>query len=188
MTVRATMLGGKSGGGGGGACCRVRLDLAKTRALTQNAATALVAVAFIWAAVAKAIEPESLVSVLETAGRLSRVTAERLALAVVLFEFCLSGWILSGVARRAASLTATGFLLGASSFMVFLMYSESRSGCGCGLPTFGLSPKTGQLLGIVRNAFLIAMSLYGGRSDVWAAIGSGKPERNWQNETVESVL
>lgn len=130
------------------------------RSLVSPAIAALL----VWSAIGKTIDPLPTLKVFTDVLRFPAPTAYPAAAALIIIEFVLAGWLFSGAHRTAATFATAVFLLTGSVSILIQLLSRSRLGCGCGLPTFGLSPESGQLMGLFRNVVLIFLILIGGVS------------------------
>ena len=146
-----------------------------TTSLARHAAIIFVSGIFLVAAWTKTASADSLVAVLEQVLHVPIALTAPTAAGIVLFEFFISGWLICGYRTSLASIVAAGFLVLANCVLVLQIFSHSKLGCGCGLPAFGISPESGQVLGLVRNCVLILALIYGGSTSSLIAFGSRGP-------------
>lgn len=132
--------------------------------VVRSALSPAIAALLIWSAVGKTLDPSPTLKVFTDVLRFPTPAAYPATTALIITEFLLAGWLFSGVRKAAATFATAVFLLTGSVSILIQLLSRSRLGCGCGLPTFGLSPESGQLLGLFRNVVLVFLILIGGVS------------------------
>ncbi|MBS0189479.1 MAG: hypothetical protein JSS51_15555 [Planctomycetes bacterium] len=130
--------------------------VASAKKLAASSIPVLIGICFLWSASGKTADIVSTVALFTSRGS-SQTLGTVAAWNLVFFELALGSWLISGVRAELAAITAGLFLVFASASILYQLWTKSQLSCGCGLPTFGLSPESGQLLGLVRNSVLIVL-------------------------------
>jgi len=147
---------------------------------TRSAFTAmpvLIGLCLLWSAAAKTLDLAPTAALFTSRG-IEQQFALLLTWTLVFVELALGCWLLSGIRSDLAGITAGIFLVIGSTSILYQLWTKSQLSCGCGLPTFGLSPESGQLLGLIRNAILIAMVVLGSVPKETALVSDGSLERS----------
>ncbi|MBN8599014.1 MAG: hypothetical protein J0L78_15180 [Planctomycetes bacterium] len=137
----------------------------------------LIGVCLLWSAMAKTVDLGPTIALLTSRGIEFRA-AQTSAWTLVFVEIALGCWLLSGIRAILAGIAAGIFLVVGSASILYQLWTKSQLSCGCGLPTFGLSPESGQLLGLIRNAILIVMVVLGSVPGEAASASDGPLERS----------
>lgn len=120
----------------------------------------LIGLCLLWSAAAKTLDLAPTVALLTSRGFQLQI-ATTFAWSLVFVEITLGCWLLSGIRSDRAGIAVGIFLVIGSASILYQLWTKSQLSCGCGLPTFGLSPESGQLLGLIRNMILIVMGVLG---------------------------
>ncbi|MBY0310499.1 MAG: hypothetical protein K2W85_00360 [Phycisphaerales bacterium] len=127
----------------------------------QGLARFIIGVVFIWAAVAKIVDLEPLLTLLADVLSLSEPSkAKPLAFAIIACEIGLATWLISGRAAVWALVCAAVTLVGLSLATFTMNSVNPELGCGCGLPR--VFPDLSYPLEVaMRNGTLAAIALIG---------------------------
>lgn len=137
----------------------------------------LIGLCLLWSAAAKTTYISPTLALFTSRG-IEQHAAQFIAWALVFIEITLACWLLSGVRTDLAGIIAGAFLVAGSLSILYQLWTKSQLSCGCGLPTFGLSPESGQLLGLTRNMILIVMVVLGSVPKEAASASVGPLERS----------
>ena len=121
-------------------------------------ATLVLSLGFALSVVGKLLGPAPTLAVLTDLWGLPPIAARVAFVALIVVESALAlGLVLS---RRTVLVHAlsTAFLLAVSVSVVRQLAEGSSLGCGCGLPTGGLSPQAGAWLALSKNTALVALA------------------------------
>ncbi|MCC6661150.1 MAG: hypothetical protein IT437_09720 [Phycisphaerales bacterium] len=118
----------------------------------------LLAAVFAFSGAGKALRPEHTSA---TVGVLLRTQSYSsvLVVALILIEFALATWLISGWAPRAALAGTILALLGFSVALGALLIVKPSSPCGCGLPAVSGNAAVDNGIGLARNALLMVIGV-----------------------------
>lgn len=143
--------------------------------LAIGALPVLIGLCLLWSAAAKIIDISPTVALFTSRG-VEQLSARSFSWLLVFIEIALACWILSGIRTDLAGIAAGLFLVAGSLSILYQLWTKSQMSCGCGLPTFGLSPESGQLLGLIRNMLLIVMVVLGSLPSGASSVSAGSLE------------
>jgi hypothetical protein len=118
----------------------------------------LLAAVFAFSGTGKALRPDHTSA---TVGVLLRTQSYSsvLVVALILIEFALAAWLISGWAPRAALAGTILALLGFSVALGTLLIVKPSSPCGCGLPALSGNAAVDNGIGLARNALLMVIGV-----------------------------